>query len=248
VTIANAMVWIGLGLCVASVVASYLDFGTLPTRFHSADQRTFLIHHPKVLLADLPLSVLDQLHGLADLMGPLGWLDTVVSDQTVAGWRHLLWLAVGLEFALIAPRLRAHFVRRLAVPSNCEVGDNTSRRLALSGGVAFVGVCLSAVLCFYVTILPLYLTWTRPGSHRLEGFQARYLIPNVMICIGAFFGYLSTMCAPPPDDHALPATRETRAGGRLMVSAAALAIGIAMALLSLSLLSHLHSDIATRFH
>jgi hypothetical protein len=33
-----------------------------------------------------------------------------------------------------------------------------------------------------------------------------------------------------------------------MVSAAALAIGIAMALLSLSLLSHLHSDIATRFH
>jgi hypothetical protein len=245
VTVANAMVWVGLGLCVASVVASYLDFGTLPTRFQAADQRTFLLHHPRVLLVDLPRSVLDELHGLADLMGPLGWLDTVVSTQTVAGWQHLLWLAVGLEFALVAPRFSAHFAKRLPVPSNCEVGDNTARRPALSGGVAFVGVCLSAVLCFYVTILPLYLTWTRPGSHRLEGFQARYLIPNVMICIGAFFGYLSTMCAPRPDDHALPATGT---GGRSVVSAAALAIGVAMALLSLSLLSHLYSDIAARFH
>ncbi len=248
VKLANAMMWIGLGLCVASVLSARRDFDTVAKRFDVTDQPSFLLHNPKVLLLDLPRSVLEQIHGPSDFMGPLGYLDAAISPDAGSAWFGLLLLATGLELAFLLPRVRAKILRRMGAVRDSDAAGKPRRGMGVARGVALAGVLLSGALCLYATILSLYLTWTRPGSRRVDGFQVRYVIPTVLICMGGLFAYLSTVCAPRPTYLVAPRAAHARTLDRLVVRSVVLAIAVAIALLSFSILSHLYYDISARYH
>lgn len=241
--VARLFVWLSAFLCVVSVWSSLADFGTVPTKFNSAEQKKFLLAHPLVFLVDAPLSLRAIFDDLADYTGPLGWLDAPVSQGTVGCWKLLLWTAFVVELALLSPRIGravATLVRRLRSTGD-QASVATSSGSTLTRGLAVLAVFVAALLCLYVAMLPLYLVWTPTGGHELHGFQTRYVLPNIVLLIGAAFAFLSSQFPTQPE------TGDAASSG-VAATATAAVISVIFGLIAISLLGHYYWDLGLRYY
>ena len=136
----------------ASKVAFKPDLGVSP-----AEQLGFLLHHPdaalRVGLLTLENSGADYLR---EMVGVLGWLDTVFSPFYYGWVAVFLVLALGVE--CLAP----------------------ARALS---GLSRLAQCCFVIAAVAGVFGALYLAWTPVGGSAVEGVQGRYLLVPAMFLI-----------------------------------------------------------------
>ena len=140
--------------CAAITAAawSYCIKGALVTR-GSIDvpaQASFVLHNPVTFL----LVVIDTINNdwirySLELVGVLGWLDTILPS-----WIYLSYPAITILVATIS--------------------GSDARKLSTKGRVMLLAVCLISVLLVETS---LFITWTKPGARIISGVQGRYFIP-----------------------------------------------------------------------
>jgi hypothetical protein len=110
-----------------------------------------------------------------DLTGVLGWLDTPLPDAIIERWRRLVYGVVAFDvvfaIAVLAEGGFRHALRRV-------VG------WLLTTGAILVGLVVSLGATAYA----MFVTWTPVAATKVEGVQARYFFPTLIVgalCLAA---------------------------------------------------------------
>jgi uncharacterized membrane protein len=141
-----AVIAVGWSYCIkASVV-------TLGSTYPPA-QISFILHNPITFL----MVVMDTINNdwirySFELVGVLGWLDTILPR-----WIYFSYPAITILVAILS--------------------GSDGRKLSTKGRVMLLAVCLTSVILVETS---LFIIWTKPGARMVSGVQGRYFIPLVV--------------------------------------------------------------------
>jgi uncharacterized membrane protein len=137
---------------IIAVIWSYCIKGALVTHgsIDPPAQVSFILHNPATFL----LVVIDTINNdwirySFELVGVLGWLDTILPR-----WIYFSYPAITILVAILS--------------------GSDGRKLSTKGRVMLLAVCLISVILVETS---LFIIWTKPGARIISGVQGRYFIP-----------------------------------------------------------------------
>lgn len=222
---ADALVALGL----ASLGLAYLwttrAVGPRGGAGHAEAQLAFAREQPGVVWNAIAENLAELFADPGHFAGPLGYLDTALSETTLLQLAALLALALVADAALLGGVLRRVW------------RDPARRAVARRWLPAAMGMALLLVAALATSVLladfKMYLTATPLRAAALAGVQPRYFLPHLALLMGALLGVshcLAAGDAAPParlaDEAALPGA----ATGFGLGLEAALLVGFAAAL------------------
>jgi hypothetical protein len=170
-----------------------------------AAQRAWIAAHPLTALGTLLAAVQREIN-LSHLIGPLGWVDTPLI-RPAARWFELLFkLVIVAEAAWALSRLRFRDLATLP----------WARGLLLFGGLVAYAV---------LAALAMFLYFTPVGAGAVQGLQARYLFPIVLLAIA---GVGRLVAAGPNVRPPFSPLAAFAAGGALLVETVMVMFSIAV--------------------
>jgi uncharacterized membrane protein len=162
---ARVEAWLLVGLFVAGVAAALVARGGFSSVSEAGRdpslQLRLLFDHPVKIFGEILAQPWSYLLRRRWLRGPLGWLDTPLGPWLWAAlwalWGSLLWAAAkaGLRWG------------------------------SWQGVLSRLGLLCASLSIAQASLLSLtlFLTWTSGGLMRIDGFQGRYLFPNLLLAV-----------------------------------------------------------------